>query len=129
MLVNSRRGTWKVKAIQQGLDRARIWVGDYGRWKPALVGAPSDAFRKGPSFDVRASFETDRKWNDKLIALYDKKYGDDFSRWHEDMQTGFYSGERKLIRYEPIDIREPSPHAFGSLRGVVGCGRAPEVPR
>jgi hypothetical protein len=101
VLVNSRRGTWKVKALQAGLDRARIWVGDYGRWKGPLGGTPSDAFRKGPSLDAHASFETDRKWNDQLIALYDHKYGDEFSRWHEDMQTGFYSGERKLIRYRP----------------------------
>ena len=39
--------------------------------------------------------------NDRLIALYEKKYGGEFDRWHEDMQTGFYSGERKLIRYTP----------------------------
>jgi hypothetical protein len=102
VLVNSRRGTWKVKAIQSGLDRARIWAGDYGRWKAPLGGTPSDAFRKGPTFDAHASFETDRKWNDQLIALYDTKYGDDFARWHEDMQTGFYSGQRMLIRYKPV---------------------------
>ena len=101
VLVNSRRITWKVKALQHGLDRARIWVGDFGRWKPPLGGTPSDAFRKGPTFDAHASFETDRKWNDQLIALYDKKYADEFSRWHEDMQTGFYSGQRMLIRYKP----------------------------
>ena len=101
VLVNSRRSTWKVKALQQGLDRARVWVGDHGRWKPVLGGTPDDAFRKAPSFDARASFETDRKWNDQLIALYEKKYQGEFSRWREDMQTGFYSGQRMLIRYTP----------------------------
>ncbi len=101
VLVNSRRGTWKVKALQRGLVRARIWVGDHGRWKPALGGAPTDAFREAPSFEARASFETDHTVNDQLIALYEKKYGSEFGRWKEDMQTGFYSGERKLIRYTP----------------------------
>lgn len=101
VLVNTRRITWKTKALQSGLDRARIWVGDHGRWKSGL-GSASEAFRKAPSFDARASFETDRKMNDKLIALYDTKYGDEFARWHEDMQTGFYSGQRMLIRYTPI---------------------------
>jgi hypothetical protein len=102
VLVNSRRNTWKVKALQHGLDRARIWVGDHGRWKPMLGGTPTDAFRKAPSFDARASFETDRKWNDQLIALYENKYKGEFGRWREDMQTGFYSGQRMLIRYTPV---------------------------
>jgi len=25
--------TWKARSLKKGLDRARIWVGDYGRWK------------------------------------------------------------------------------------------------
>ena len=25
--------SWKARALAQGLDRARIWVGNYGRWK------------------------------------------------------------------------------------------------
>ncbi len=99
VLVNTRRGTWKVKALEQGLDRARIWLGDYGRWKPGLGRERNEAFRAAPHFDAIASFERDRKWNEQLIALYEKKYAGEFDRWREDMQTGFYSGERKLIRY------------------------------
>jgi hypothetical protein len=63
--------------------------------------ARSEAFRKAPSFDARASFETDRKVLDRLIALYEKKYEGEFDRWREDMQAGFFSGQRKLIRYTP----------------------------
>jgi hypothetical protein len=102
VLVNSRRGTWKVQALEKGLDRARIWVGDHGRWKSAIVGERSEAFRVAPHFDAHASFESDRAVNDRLIALYEKKYAGDFDRWREDMKTGFYSGERKLIRYTPV---------------------------
>jgi hypothetical protein len=101
VLVNTRRSTWKVTSLQSGLDRARIWVGDHGRWKPVL-GSATEAFRKAPSFDARASFETDRKVNDQLIAVFEKKYQGEFGRWREDMQTGFYSGQRMLIRYSPI---------------------------
>lgn len=102
VVVNTRRGTWKVKALGKGLDRARVWIGDYGRWKPRLVGDPSEAFRNGATFDAKARFETDRKVLDQLIAIYEKKYAGDFDQWREDMQTGFFSGARKLIRYEPI---------------------------
>ena len=102
VVLNTRRGTWKVKSLENGLDRARIWVGDHGRWKPALGSGRSEAFRKAPSFDARASFETDRKVLDRLIALYEKKYEGEFERWREDMQAGFFSGQRKLIRYTPV---------------------------
>lgn len=103
VIVNSRRGTWKVKALERGLDRARIWVGDYGRWKGILPGgSTNEDFRKGPSFEARASFETDRSVLERLIETYEDKYAGEFDRWREDMRTGFYSGKRKLIRYEPI---------------------------
>jgi len=102
VVVNTRRSTWKARALERGLDRARLWVGDYGRWKGRFGGTPDEGFRQGPSFDARASFESDRAVLDRLIALYEKKYPREFERWREDMQTGFYSGERRLIRYQPL---------------------------
>lgn len=103
VVINTRRGTWKAKALEQGLDRARIWVGDHGRWKrPLPGGSPNEAFRAAPSFEAKARFETDRAVNERLMALFEKKYPAEFGRWREDMTTGFFSGHRKLIRYEPI---------------------------
>jgi hypothetical protein len=102
VVVNSRRGTWKVKALEQGLDGARIWVGDHGRWKKAIGSERNEAFRQAPSFDARASFVTDKAVLERFIATCEKKYPGEFSRWKEDMQTGFFSGQRKLIRYEPL---------------------------
>jgi hypothetical protein len=102
VVVNSRRGTWKVQALEKGLDRARIWVGNHGRWKGVLpTSEPNEAFRQAPHLDARARFETDRKVNQRLLELYAKKYGGAFERWHEDMESGFFSGQRKLLRYEP----------------------------
>ncbi|RIL03043.1 MAG: hypothetical protein DCC71_15740 [Proteobacteria bacterium] len=102
VVVNSRRGTWKVKALEKGLDRARLWIGDHGRWKPILGGSRNEAFRQAPSFDATARFETDRTVLDRLLASYETKYAGDFDRWREDMRTGVFSGQRKLIRYTPI---------------------------
>ena len=101
VVVNTRRGTWKVKALEQGLDRARIWVGDHGRWKSSFGGGRNEAFRQAPTFEAKARFETDRAVLDRLIAVFEKKYAGEFDQWREDMQTGFFSGKRKLIRYEP----------------------------
>jgi hypothetical protein len=104
VLVNTRRGTWKTRALRDAkLDRARIWVGDHGRWKTGITGSGrNEAFRAAPHFDAQARFETDRAVLDRLLALFETKYAGDFDRWREDMRTGFYSGERVLIRYEPI---------------------------
>ncbi|MCU0670627.1 MAG: hypothetical protein MUF70_14955 [Myxococcota bacterium] len=55
VVVNTRRGTWKVKALEQGLDRARIWVGDHGRWSRSAAGATKRSARRRPSKRRRAS--------------------------------------------------------------------------
>ena len=28
--------TWKARSLERGLTRARLWVGDYGRWKQLI---------------------------------------------------------------------------------------------
>jgi hypothetical protein len=99
VVINTRRGTWKNRALRDhDLELARVWVGDHGRWKAG----GSEEFRKAPHFDTRARYEKDKAVLDRLLALFEKKYGGDFDRWREDMRTGFYSGQRVLIRYEPI---------------------------
>jgi hypothetical protein len=104
VLINTRRGTWKARALRdRGLDRARLWVGDHGRWKTGLAGrGRNEAFREAPSFEARARFETDRAVLDRLLARFEEKYAGDFDRWREEMRSGFHGGERVLIRYEPL---------------------------
>jgi hypothetical protein len=101
VVINTRRGTWKAKALQRNRDSARIWVGDHGRWKTGLS-QRNEEFREAPHFDARARFEKDKAVLDRLLALYEEKYAGEFGRWREDMRTGFYSGQRFLIRYEPL---------------------------
>jgi hypothetical protein len=103
VVVNTRRGTWKTRALRdRKLERARVWVGDHGRWKTGITGSGrNEAFRQAPHFDARASFESDRGLLDRLLAQYEDKYAGEFGRWREDMRTGVYSGARVLIRYEP----------------------------
>ena len=56
VVINTRATTWKARSLGRGLDRARVWVGDYGRWKRAL--GRNEAFRAGPSFDAPAEAGT-----------------------------------------------------------------------
>jgi hypothetical protein len=103
VVINTRRGTWKTRALRdRKLERARIWVGDHGRWKTGITGSGRDeSFRQAPHFDAKASFQTDKAVLDRLLSLYETKYGAEYERWSEDMRTGFYAGDRVLIRYEP----------------------------
>lgn len=89
--------TWKTRALERGLDRARIWVGDYGRWNRPI--GTNDAFRQGPSFLARGEAFRDGAVLDRLLAAYDEKYPREIGGWRDRMRRGHEEGSRTLIRY------------------------------
>ncbi len=92
--------TWKARALASGLDRARIWVGDHGRWK-RLLGS-NEEFRKAASFEARAEVVKDDALLDRLLARYEEKYPDEIGSWRDKMRSGYLDGSRVLIRYAPV---------------------------
>jgi hypothetical protein len=100
VVVNTAPKTWKARALKRGLDRARIWVGDYGTWKRAL--GRNEDFRKAPSFDAKATVTRNAALLDRLLAVFDEKYPDEIGEWRDKMRDGFFDGSRLLIRYTPI---------------------------
>jgi len=98
LLITASNG-WKARALSRGLTQARIWVGDYGRWK--RLGITSDAFRAGPSFVARASASKDASLLERLLSIYDAKYPDEIGSWRDRMRAGFHDGSRVLLRYVP----------------------------
>jgi hypothetical protein len=99
VVVNTGADRWKARSVRGGLDRARIWVGDFGRWKGPL--GKNEDFRRGPSFDARAEFVEDVRVLDRLLAQYDEKYPAEIGEWRDRMRNGFSDGSRVLIRYRP----------------------------
>jgi hypothetical protein len=91
--------TWKARSLGRGLTRARLWVGDYGRWKQML--GSSEAFRAGPSFTARAEIARDEMLIERVLAVYEKKYPAEIGRWGARMREGQRDGSRVLIRYSP----------------------------
>ncbi len=91
---------WKARALVRGLDRARIWVGDHGRWK-RLVGR-NEEFRKAKSFEARAEAVKDDALLDRLLARFEEKYPDEIGSWRDKMRSGYLDGSRVLIRYAPV---------------------------
>jgi hypothetical protein len=92
---------WKARAIAGGLDRARIWVGDHGRWK-SWTGRLNEAFRAAPHFDARGERVKDDALLERLLELYERKYPAEIGRWREPMRTGNADGSRVLLRYVPL---------------------------
>jgi hypothetical protein len=99
VVINTAPGTWKGRALTRGLDRARIWVGDHGRWKGVL--GRNEDFREAPSFEARVSRSNDAALLDRLMGRYREKYADEFGDWEERMRRGFETGDRWLLRYVP----------------------------
>ena len=100
VVINTSTETWKARALERGFDRARIWVGDHGRWK-RLLGS-NQAFRQAPSFEARAERRKDDALLDRLLAIYEKKYPDEIAKWRDRMRNGHADGSRVLIRYTPV---------------------------
>jgi hypothetical protein len=99
VVLNTTATTWKARAVKKGLDRARIWVGDHGRWKTVM--GRDEAFRAAPSFDARAEMVNDAALLDRLLAAYETKYPAEIASWRDKMRAGFHDGSRVLIRYTP----------------------------
>ena len=98
-VIITARDRWKAKAVARGLDRARLWVGDHGRWSGLL--GKNEAFRAAPSFDARASLARDPALLDRLVAAYERKYPNEIESWRDRFRSGFADGSRVLIRYAP----------------------------
>lgn len=92
--------SWKARALAKGLHRARIWVGNYGRWKHVL--SHNEAFRSGPHFEARAETVKDDTLLERLLASYGEKYPKEISHWRDRMRAGYYDGSRVLVRYVPV---------------------------
>lgn len=99
VIVTAREG-WKARAVQRGLDRARLWVGDHGSWKRML--GKSDEFRQAPAFEARAAIVKDGALLERVLASFERKYPEEIGRWRDRMRAGYADGSRVLVGYRPV---------------------------
>lgn len=100
VVVTVAKDRWKAAALALGLNEARVWVGDHGRWQTMLGGRNED-FRSAPHFVARAEKIADSTLIERLLAIYAKKYPDEIERWRDKMRSGIADGSRIMIRYTP----------------------------
>ncbi len=97
VVLATSKDSWKARALDQGFDRARIWVGDFGSYRAAkgrVAGAPR--------FDARAELDNDPAAFKRLIDAYARKYPSAWVSWKPRFESGFQNGSRLMIRYRPI---------------------------
>ena len=97
LLVVTASDRWKAIAVSRGLDRARIWVGDFGRWKRS-----GGRYKSAPSFLAKARFEADASVAGRALVAFGAKYPDEWDKWEPRFRTGLADGSRVLIRYRGI---------------------------
>ncbi len=86
---------WRARAVDQGLTRARIWVGDFGVWTQS-----DGAFRQAPELMATGSIETAADVHAQILEIMGEKYADTgWSRFGEPFRTGLADGSRVMIRY------------------------------
>ena len=100
VVLTTSKQSWKARSVERGLERARLWVGNYGRWKQMI--GHSEAFRAGARFDARVQERKDESLLARLLAAYEKKYPSEFPSWRDRMRSGHASGERVLLQYAPM---------------------------
>ena len=86
---------WRAEAVERGLTRARLWVGEFGVWTRA-----DGAFRTAPELMATASLQTDAAVQAEVLTTMGAKYADDgWSRWGDAFRKGLADGGRVMIRY------------------------------
>jgi hypothetical protein len=92
------KDAWKARALARGLERARIWVADYGRIRWDEAGK----LAKAPHFQASARIDSDPAAFERVIPIYARKYPDEWaSKWEARFKQGIADGSRVLIRYTP----------------------------
>ncbi len=83
--VGTRPTSWRVKRINAGRPRAKIWVGK----------------RDGPSFWATGKLVDDDAIEALLMSTYAEKYPDGWKKYAENFRKGFVDGSRVVVKYSP----------------------------
>ena len=99
LLVVTKQELWRSQAVKRGLDRARIWVGDFGVWKRS-----KGAFRKAPTFLAQVEhISSDAEAVERTLKSMAVKYADEgWTTYGPLFKEGLADGSRVLLRYRPV---------------------------
>ncbi len=99
LFVVTKPECWRFRAIERGLDRARIWVGEFGVWKRS-----NGAFRQAPTFLAQAAHvSSDAAAAKRTLQAMSAKYANEgWDTYGPLFKQGLADASRVLLRYRPI---------------------------
>jgi hypothetical protein len=99
LLVVTKPDLWRYRAVKQGLDRARIWVGDFGVWKKS-----EGKFKTAPTFLAQVEHISSNAGLAKrtLEAMGVKYAKTGWETYGPEFNKGLRNGDRVLLRYRPV---------------------------
>ena len=86
--VGTPKSTYRVRRIQAGRTKAKVWIGS----------------RDGQSFEATGSLVKDDAVNEIMFKAFAEKYPDGWPQYEEGFRSGFADGSRTLVRYDPAGM-------------------------
>lgn len=87
--------SWRNRALDRGLRRTRVWVGDVGQWKDA-----GGKHRQLPVTLATARRIADRTEQQRVLGLFGEKYTAEWLLWGPRFRNGLADGSRVLLQYD-----------------------------
>ncbi len=97
MYVCTKSNTWRARAQRQGLDKARVWVGDLGVWTNT-----NGRYKSLPSVDTKVDLIEDKADLERILDLFGDKYSPRWLIWGRRFRNGLEDGSRIMLRYRPV---------------------------
>lgn len=88
---------WRARAVDAGLTRARVWVGDVGVWSKS-----SGTYRTLPQVETEASLVADTELQNAVLDVMGKKFRMSWLLWGPRFRNGLADGSRVMLRYRPL---------------------------
>ena len=95
IFVVTKADAWRTQAVRNGLDRAKIWIGEFGVWTRA-----DGRFRSAPYLEVRGSIASAANVHREVLAVFAEKYADEWGKWGPRFRNGLADGSRAMLRYD-----------------------------
>lgn len=96
MYVCTGTSSWRARAPRQGLDEARVWIGDVGVWTRS-----DGAYKNLPSLMADVTVIDDKSIQEKALELFGDKYTLQWILYGPRFRNGLEDGTRTLLRYRP----------------------------
>ena len=97
VIVVTASDTWRAKAVKKGVNRARLWVGDFGVWTES-----KGRFKTAPQTDAIATIDANPNSHTAALDLFGDKYTMEWIVWGPRFKAGLADGSRVMIRYRLV---------------------------